>query len=49
LFIFALPGAMDIENINTLGDGDVGDDMDELCTVTQSNINHNVAHLYQLC
>jgi hypothetical protein len=44
---------MDIVTSNFLGDGDVGNDignnMDELCAVTQSFINNIVALLYHLC
>ena len=51
LFVLALlDDAMDIENsdfVNDSDDGfDVGDDIDELCAVTQSVINNNVALLY---
>jgi hypothetical protein len=50
LVLALLDDAMDIENsdfVNDSDDGvDVGDDIDELCAVTQSVINNNVALLY---
>jgi hypothetical protein len=50
LVLALLDDAMGIENSNFVNDSDdgvdVGDDIDELCAVTQSVINNNVALLY---
>ncbi len=53
MLVLALLGvAMDIENSNYVSDSDdsddVGDNIDELCAVTQLVINNNVALLYHL-
>ncbi len=50
VLVLALLGvATDIENSNFISDSDdgddVGDNIDELCAVTQSVINNNVARL----
>jgi hypothetical protein len=53
LVLDLLGAAMDIENSDFVRDSDdgddFGDDIDELCAVTQSVINNNVALLYHLC
>jgi hypothetical protein len=54
VLVLALLGvAMDIENSNGVSDSDDGDDVgeniDELCAVTQAVINNNVALLNHLC
>ncbi len=53
MLVLALLGvATDIENSNAVSDSDdcddVGDNIDELCAVTQAVINNNVALLYHL-